>query len=293
MQKFRTIIPNIVLPFAITLLTISLMPRDDNAQGASNTTAAVTFTSVDAQGAQTADSAASFFQAGEKLEYKVTFLSFTLGTLILTADSIVNEDGSNVLMTHIRLDSRPGIPFLNAHAVDETQFDEGGFTRLCVESEEESDGQWGYCKFQPDYSNQKLIVEKGIGSRIINQKEISTPFKYNDGLSTICFIRKNLAGKKYCLIHALGSSDTGRTIINFTNERDTKSINALDYPVDCLHFKGRIYMKGIYGFTGDFEGWFSNDDARVPIKVQLNLYLGSATLELVKWQRAGWTPPHG
>jgi hypothetical protein len=43
--------------------------------------------------------------------------------------------------------------------------------------------------------------------------------------------------------------------------------------------------------TGDFEGWFSNDEARVPILAKMKVILGSITIELMRWKRAGWTPP--
>jgi hypothetical protein len=56
-------------------------------------------------------------------------------------------------------------------------------------------------------------------------------------------------------------------------------------------FDGRADFVGIFGLTGGFEGWFSNDEARVPIMAKMKVLIGSVTIELMRWNRPGWTPP--
>jgi hypothetical protein len=70
-------------------------------------------------------------------------------------------------------------------------------------------------------------------------------------------------------------------------------VDAIDYPVDVVHFDGHLDFVGIFGLTGGFEGWFSNDEARVPIMAKMKVLIGSVTVELMKWNRQGWTPPRG
>jgi hypothetical protein len=82
------------------------------------------------------------------------------------------------------------------------------------------------------------------------------------------------------------------TYIDFTNQqRQTVTLDAVDYPVDVIGFEGTAEFVGIFGLTGDFEGWFSNDDARIPIVAKMKVIIGSVTLDLVSWNRPGWTPP--
>jgi len=50
-------------------------------------------------------------------------------------------------------------------------------------------------------------------------------------------------------------------------------------------------LGGNYGLSGKFEGWFSDDDAHIPIKAKMNVYVGSVVIELVKWKRGSWNPP--
>ena len=54
---------------------------------------------------------------------------------------------------------------------------------------------------------------------------------------------------------------------------------------------GQARWTGLYGLSGNFEGWFSNDEARVPIKAKMSVYIGSVVIELKSWKRPDWKPP--
>jgi N-acetylglucosamine kinase-like BadF-type ATPase len=54
-----------------------------------------------------------------------------------------------------------------------------------------------------------------------------------------------------------------------------------------VYFRGNSNWTGIYGLTGAFEGWFSDDDARVPIRAKMRVYVGNVLIELVRWE-AEW-----
>jgi hypothetical protein len=47
----------------------------------------------------------------------------------------------------------------------------------------------------------------------------------------------------------------------------------------------------LYGLGGKFQSWFSADDASIPIKAIMNVYIGNINIELKSWKRIGWTPP--
>ncbi|MEE8115035.1 MAG: DUF3108 domain-containing protein, partial [Nitrososphaerales archaeon] len=81
--------------------------------------------------------------------------------------------------------------------------------------------------------------------------------------------------------------------IDSKKKRSTVETDFVDYPVDVIGFEGRAEFVGIFGMTGDFEGWFSTDEARVPILAKMKVIIGSVTLELMQWKRLGWKPPRG
>jgi hypothetical protein len=94
-------------------------------------------------------------------------------------------------------------------------------------------------------------------------------------------------------VPAIVNEQVVNTYIDFIGERSSVEIDAVEYPVDVLRFEGTAQFTGIFGLTGDFEGWFSNDDARVPILAKMKVILGSVTIELMQWERSGWMPPKG
>ena len=53
--------------------------------------------------------AAGVFVPGEVLQYKVSYLSIRLGTIIMKIDSLVVENGRRAWIAHAYIDSRNGI----------------------------------------------------------------------------------------------------------------------------------------------------------------------------------------
>jgi hypothetical protein len=81
------------------------------------------------------------------------------------------------------------------------------------------------------------------------------------------------------------------TKINFYTDIQRVEIDAEDYDIACLRLDGRMDFISIYGLTGYFEGWFSNDEASIPIVAKMKVFLGNVKLELKQWKREGWKPP--
>ena len=40
-----------------------------------------------------------------------------------------------------------------------------------------------------------------------------------------------------------------------------------------------------------FQGFFSDDEAAVPIRAEAKVIVGSIVVELEEWERPGWIPP--
>jgi hypothetical protein len=137
-------------------------------------------------------------------------------------------------------------------------------------------------------------METGSKDSIVQKRdtvEIKTP--YNDGLSLFFYAREQLFSGKKMNIPVLVSEKKADTYIDFANKRTTVEIDAVKYPVDVIEFQGEADFVGVFGLTGEFEGWFSNDAARIPILAKMKVILGSVTLELMGWKRPGWQPPRG
>ncbi len=229
----------------------------------------------------------------EELLYEVSFLGIKLGTIRIETDPNEQLDGKLVHKAKAYIDSYSGIPFVDLHAVFTSWFDPSiSFSYKFTSSIKEKD-YWLFDQILFDYKNKKVIVEKFKKNQKYYSNVISTSKKWNDGLSLFFLAREYTKSQKNIKIPTLMDKDTAYTYINFYNGKQTIKIESIDYPVRTVHFTGKAEWTGIYGLSGYFEGWFSDDDASIPIKAKMNVYIGSINIELIKWNRKGWVPPRG
>ncbi len=65
----------------------------------------------------------------------------------------------------------------------------------------------------------------------------------------------------------------------------------LNYEAKCVRVAGVADFVGVFGLTGEFAGWFSDDEFRVPLKAKFNVTIGSITMELSSFKKRGWKAP--
>lgn len=233
-------------------------------------------------------------QPGEELEYEVSFLGVTLGYIKMTTEQQTDASGQSVLVCKSYIDSRPGIPFLELHSVFSSLMDKSSmFSHQFTANTKESDDSWTFDKYVFDYDAGKFTTEKFKRKQLVERKEFISKKKWNDGCSLFYAARQLLFAKRNVRIPTVMMADTVATTIAFSGKEENVEIDAIKYPVKTIYFNGEATWTGIYGVTGKFEGWFSNDYARVPILAKMKLYVGNANIELVRWKRTGWTPPKG
>ena len=141
-----------------------------------------------------------------------------------------------------------------------------------------------------DLPQKRLIIEE------THQKDLETPpfssqvkdtlplpsKSFVDGLAIAFLPRLYIHTVSTLEVPTVLYGKVGTTTYEFTNNRTTEDIDALEDPVKVVEVRGSTTAVGIYGMTGDFTGWFSDDDAAVPIKGKLKVLLGSVTVELIK-----------
>ncbi len=235
-------------------------------------------------------------QLGEELEYRVSYSFFTIGTIRFKITDREERDGRVVYRAHTFIDSNPSLSWLaDVHIRFYGEMDEASFSYSWIGDDSTSSGV-EYRMIQFDYPNNKMYYSVGRkdlkGNR--HAERIDTVVVQNkgqDGLSLFFYARDRVRQKKKETIPTFIDNKEVLTHINFLFEKTDMDIDAVDYPVDVIHFDGRADFTGVFGLTGGFEGWFSNDDARIPITARMKVILGSIKVELVKWKRGNWTPP--
>ena len=228
---------------------------------------------------------------GEDLTYVVKYAFFNLGEIRFRVVEKTKLRGIPVYKTVAYIDSYPDLPFVSLHQIYESYMDSANFPlRFLAQIFGDEDTTYVDYEF---YDHSKIKMKKGkYGSTKVWLDSTKTVNKrFQDGLSILYYARMNFGSERSVNIPCFVNEKEEITGINYFTENEPVEIDAVDYEVDCLYLDGETDFVSVYGLTGYFEGWFSNDSFSVPILAKMNVIIGSITLELKNWNKNLWNPP--
>ncbi len=230
-------------------------------------------------------------EVGEEITYVVKYLAFEIGEIKLTVrkEQIENNDTLYNAIAHIN--SYDGIPFVNLHQIYETKFDTKQISHYFKGSILSEDTTYTKYYFNKSKNNIHIVKGRERTNEIWTDSTILHERDYQDGLSLFYFARMRTGQQKTVHAPVFINEKYEKTFINFYNEVEDMDIDAVDYDIACVRLDGETEFRGIFGLTGYFEGWFSNDEYAVPIVAKMQVIIGSITLELKEWKKKGWMPP--
>lgn len=235
--------------------------------------------------------AGDLLQPGEELLYEVSFLGVKLGSIKMITEKDATIDNVSTYKVKGLINTYKGIPFVDIHAVYQSWMDKSVTYSHRFNATLRSNGYWDLHKIFFNYKKDLMYVSKENKDGKYFSKTYRIKDKYNDGLSLFFLARKYLYLGRTISIPTIVDRDTVRTYINFHNKRENIEFSGANYHVRTIYFNGKAAWTGIYGLSGGFEGWFSDDEARIPIKAKMNVYVGNILIELKQWRRKGWAPP--
>ncbi len=232
---------------------------------------------------------------GEDLEYRVSYSIFTLGRIRIRVIDRFERNGRTVYKAQALINSAAGLPFIDLHVVFESELDEEVFSYSWL-SKDSSSKEMSFRHYRFDYDVNRVVVERSTqrlnAERVIEGYDtVAINGKAQDGLTSFYFARKHLHTQGGMNIPTVIESKEVNTFINYMNKRTSVEIDAVNYPVEVIELEGRADYTGVFGLTGAFRGWFSNDNARVPVVARMKVLIGSIYIELERWNRPGWSPP--
>lgn len=234
----------------------------------------------------------TLFRVGEDLVYNVSYASVNLGQVRIRLLEKTTADGRTVYRAQANIDSYKGVPFVDLHAVYDDLMDQSIFSSW-FRSRLREDHGWDTVYYNYDYPGKSIFVANRPapgGARPVNDT-LKVDSYYQDGLSLFFFARREVLEKHQLTVPTIVNEKLGTTSFDFLAEKQEVEIDAVEYPVDVKYFRGEAGFVGIFGLTGAFEGWFSNDEARVPVLAKMKVLIGSVRIELMQWKRDGWVPP--
>ena len=241
-------------------------------------------------GAPAVRAGTEILSAEEEYVYEVSWSMFKLGTIRLKAYPDLHAEAF--------VDSYEGVPMVDLHSIFYTVMDSGFFS-VASRSLEKKGDNWQGMEYRYDIPARQLHLEETLQkdpasppSSRSSKGVLSLPdTKFIDGLSIGFFPRRFVQATQTVVVPTVLYGKMGKTTFWFTRNVVEEEIDALDHPVRVVEVEGTTDVEGIFGMTGDFTGYFSDDAVGVPIKGKLKVLIGTVTVELMKWNRKGWSPP--
>jgi hypothetical protein len=226
----------------------------------------------------------------EEYIYEVSWSIFKLGTIRIKSFRDFHAEAF--------IDSYEGLPMVDLHSVHFSVMDSSFYSRGSRSLEKKGEQWWGL-DYHYDLPARKILIDETYQkdpyttptSRQTKDTLNLPDANFIDGLSIGFFPRRFVQTNQTVVVPTILYGKLGNTTFYFNRKVVDEDIDALDRPVRAVEVEGTTDVEGIFGMTGDFVGWFSDDSLGVPIKGKLKVLLGNVTVELIKWNRKGWNPP--
>ena len=225
------------------------------------------------------------FQPGEQLVYNVKYGFVKLGTVVIETGPTTADGKINTRMRFWTAD----VPFLNAKSTvtDQVRMKDLMLTKFNEKSENGS-----------DVSNKQILYDPATKTLTYSDDKTSGEIQKNiepfDDALTLLFAMRSWSGAvghKY--VFEMRTKDGPKpTTITFTNQMSNEQVPALDdKEVRTRILQGNADMgsSAPLGANGDFTAYVSDDDAAVPVRIDMKIAVGSISLVLDKIKRNDWT----
>ncbi|MFH0733898.1 MAG: DUF3108 domain-containing protein [bacterium] len=232
------------------------------------------------------------FEVGEELVYSVKYTFIKLGEIRFKVLEKKTENGKTFYRITININSEESIPFVDLHEIYESYYNIGNYSDL-FKATHRTKEYFRFSEHKFDYENKKIYVKKGTLKPYFVEIDSTCDLRhsFNDGLSLFYYARIMSGIHHKETVHCFINEQKVKAVINFNDKVENINIDAVDYEIGCVKLNGNAEFKGVFGLSGDFEGWFTNDKYKVPVLAKLSVIIGNITVELISWRKKGWKPP--
>jgi len=228
---------------------------------------------------------------GEEYTYLVRYAFMNLGEVRTKVFAKEIIGGKTIYKAVAYIDSYRGLPIVDLHQTYESWFD-STLHPIYFQSLLFGETDTSYTKYFFEEENQIHVVKGKLNSKeTCLDTTIIVNGKFYDGLTLLYIARFNFDLLDSISLQCYISEDTSTTVINYYRQKEEISIEAVEYNIGCLRLDGESSFSGVFGLTGYFEGWFSDDEHRVPLSAELQVLIGNVTVELIDWKNEKWQPP--
>jgi hypothetical protein len=218
----------------------------------------------------------------EKLSYLITLMGVPVGSVELEAK---NENGE----VRITLRTKSNGALSSIYPVDdtiETRHLVGNFIITKIKQQEGSfSSDIGFTIFLKD---KRVFWIDHLRNRISNETIPNS--EVLDTLSSFYYLRnRQLQVGKAEILHIYDGDTYAPVPVEVLRQEEVRLRNLKK--VDCLLLRHAKQEGGIFRRTGDMLIWLTNDEAKVPVKVETSTPLGKVVIELVSAETQQFDKP--
>ncbi len=225
------------------------------------------------------------FQTGERLTYKVKFGFVKLGTLVIETG---NSQGGNRIKTKMKFWTAQ-VPFLNSKDVVDDVIDTSA---LCLMNFEEH-GNDGDTKLNRNFSYDPTARTISYSDETVTNRITTDVRPFSDALTLFFNLRAwNGTGGKY-FFPLRGKAGEKLVSCYFSkNEKEQECPAFEDKEIKTYVVNGHADMgdSAPLGANGKFTAYMTEDQASIPIRIEMSIAIGSISLILNKVERTNWQP---
>jgi hypothetical protein len=235
------------------------------------------------------------FQPGEELRYAVKWQFIRLGTITVRTDHDPEDPAGAVYTVHMNVESNPALQFIWIREVTESHMDVSELNSLRFLGRYRNGDDLTEVRESYDVASRTGFYRRSDmnAGRVLLDTSFRDVPRFVEGPSLLFAARVLSRSMGVRELTTLVEGGIHSTTLSFGGEIENLQIDAWDQEIRTRKLEGHADWSGGTGagLIGRFAGWMSDDDAAVPIRAQLKVLLGSVTLELERWTRAGWVPP--
>ena len=211
------------------------------------------------------------FQVGEKLTYIVKWKGVAGGTAVMQVKKIVKISGRDAYYVILSTRSSKFFDiFYKVRDLIESYIDKQGIFTW-KQRKKLSGGKYR--------SNKETIYDQQKRQALYKKKKIDIPVYVQDSLSSVYYLRTQKLTKGYSLI--LDANDDGK---NYSVEVKVIGIEQVTTP--CGKYKALktevVWKREGKVHTESSQMWLSNDERKIPVKIEKQSKMGTITMLLKK-----------
>ncbi len=229
------------------------------------------------------------FTGNEMLRFAVRWKFIRLGTVIVRQE-VKTVDGVQRTLLRTSAKSASGLPFIDIRMKNQALLDPAD--PRCIAFMMQTDHEPAeVTRYSCDAASGTLSMELRAGGKLVDRQTRKEARRVYDALGMFMLIRGMSGSGERMNIPLLFDFDVAESRTHSSPAVEDVEVPAIDreIPAHQTSIRSSWVHKSVGGLSGNMEVWCSADDAAIPLRVEVDIALGSIVLELEEVQRSGWS----